>query len=184
MFGGPLLGVAVFIIIAVALGWGLIKLLQMQLDQATHALGQDEQQSGFDPEAVYTLKRDLLLGYLSDGRVVLFPGRDDLPEDAPRRRSAPRIADVRDRPGDFPDLIGIVEHNTRVRFVEVIEDLGNAQTHVLLRVELVDGPHATRSRPVLGMHLESVDTPEAGKPTRLIPRPDLFEAVQSQAPKP
>jgi len=177
MIGGPWLGVLAFVVVAIGLGWGLISLFNMQLGQATHTMSQDEIAHGFEPNVVYTLKRDLLLGYTADGREVLFPGKNDLPRHAPGRRSSATIAAYRDNPSAFPDLIGVAERNTRVRFVEVIDDRDNPQTRVLLRVELIDGPLA-RARPVLGMHLESADTdPDTGE-KRYVPRPDLFQPAE------
>lgn len=176
MLGGPWLGVIAFVVVAVALGWGLISLFNMQLGQATHTMSMEELEHGFDPDVVYALKRDLLLGYTADGREVLFPGKNDLPQHAPGRRSSATIADYKANPSAFPDLIGVIERTTRVRFVEVIDDRDNPQTRVLLRVELIDGPFA-RARPVLGMHLESADTdPDTGE-KRYVPRPDLFQPV-------
>lgn len=175
-----MLGVLVFVVVAIGLGWGLVRLFQARLDQTTHTLHGAELDHGFDPDVVYTLKRDLLLGYLADGRVVLLPGRDDLPRHAPGRRSAARVEDVRANPEDFPDLIGVVERNTAVRFVEVIDDRENPQTRILLRAELLGGRYA-RPQPVLGMHLESVDTGGEGDSRRYVPRPDLFEQAPAGA---
>ena len=187
MVGGPWLGVAVFLIIAVGLGWGLTKLFQSQLSQASQSLNEAELNHGFDPDTVYTLKRPLILGYLSDGRKTLFPAREDLPVNAPGRRSAARIAELRGSIDNFPDLIGVVNEQTRVRFVEVIDDRDNPQTRVMVMVRLLDGPYAQRA-PVLGMHLESADTVEGGAEatTRYVPRPDLFQPrapVQSSVAK-
>ena len=177
MFGGPWLGVIAFVVVAIFLGWGLITLLNMQLNQARHTLSQTELDHGFDPKIVYTLKRDLLLGYTADGRKTLLPGKDDLPKNAPGRHTAATIADFRGHPGKYPDLIGVVERNTRVRFVEVIDDRNNPQTRVLVRVQLLDGRFA-QSKPVLGMHLESADTDQDTGQKRYLPRPDLFEPAR------
>ncbi len=186
MIGGPWLGAALFLVIAVGLGWGLTKLFRSQLSAATQSLNEAELDHGFDPDAVYTLKRPLILGYLSDGRKALFPAREDLPANAPGRRSAARIAELRESIDNFPDLIGVVDEQTPVRFVEVIDDRDNPQTRVLVMVRLLDGPYAQRT-PVVGMHLESADTVEGETEAtaRYVPRSDLFQArapVQSPAP--
>lgn len=190
MIGGPWLGVTVFVLIAIGLGWGLIQLFEQMVDQTTQTLSKAEFDHGFDPEVVYTLKRDLLVGYLADGRQTLLPGKEDLPRGVPGRRSAATLEAFRKSPDDYPDLIGIVERKTRVRFVEVVDDRDNPQTRVLVMVRLLDGPYA-RQRPVVGLHLESADTPEGSEKPRYIPRPDLFEPVepeqgpvQSPAPQP
>jgi|GEM_PF-2374873 len=198
MFGGPWLGVIAFVVIAIGLGWGVAWFFS-QAQQAADDLKPDltdedpTAQHGFDPDVVYLTKRDLLLGYTADGRKTLFPAKGDLPRHAYGRRSAPTLKDVKSWTTDERnerDLIGIVEAGTPVRFVEVIEDPGNGQTKILLLVELIFGPYASRA-PVLGMHLESADSGEEGGPTRLAPRPDLFESaepvagpVQSDVPAP
>ena len=180
MFGGPWLGVIAFVVVAVALGWGLISLLNAQLTHARHTLSQAELDHGFDPDIVYTLKHDLLLGYLADGRKTLLPGKDDLPRTAPGRHSAATISDFREHPEKYADLIGVVERNSKVRFVEVIDDRDNPQTRVLVMVEIIDGRYA-QTRPVLGMHLESADIDKETGLKRYVPRGDLFEKVPTKA---
>ncbi len=175
MFGGPWLGVIAFIVIAIGLGWGLISLLQQQLNSNAHSSAAGEFDHGFDPDAAYTLQRDLVLGYLADGRIVLLPGRNDLPKGTPGRRAAVSIQELRDNPQDHTEHIGVAEAGTRVRFVEVIDDLNNPQTRILVMTRLLNGPYA-RTTPVLGMHLESADTESEG--TRYVPRADLFEVIE------
>lgn len=179
MFGGPWLGVLVFVVIAIGLGWGLISLLQSGLDLSSQTLNAGELDHGFDPDTVYIVKKDLLLGYTADGRKTLLPGKADLPRGVPGRRSAATVAGLRDRPGDFPDLIGVVEHTTRVKFIDVIDDHDNPQTRILVMVKLLDGPYASVT-PVVGMHLESADTVEGSEAKRYLPRPDLFEPVNPE----
>lgn len=176
MLGGPWLAVVVFIVIAIGLGWGLISLLQQQLagDRQRIDIGQFDH--GFDPDAVYTLKRDMIVGYLADGRIVLLPERDDLPSGTPGRRSAASVEDLRNNPDDFPDLAGVVQAGTAVRFTQVIDDRANPQTRILVLTELLNGPYA-RKDPILGMHLESVSRDEASGVRRYEPRDDLFEPI-------
>ena len=188
MFGGPWLGIVVFVLIAIGLGWGLIQLLTGMTDQTRQTLSNGQLDHGFDPDTVYTLKQDLVLGYLADGRIVLLPGRGELPEDTPGRRMAVSVQELRDNPADHPDHIGVAEAGTRVQFVEVIDDRDNQQTRILVMTRLLTGPYARRT-PVLGMHLESTDT--ESEQWRVVPRPDLFEIaetdpgqVQSTVPAP
>ena len=190
MFGGPWLGLLVFVFIAIALGWGFSKLFQGMLEQTTQQLGAGELDHSFEPDTIYTLRQDLVLGYTSNGVQTLFPDRDALPRNAPGRRSMPSADEVRGMTTEelkARDLRGVVERSTRVRFVEVIDDRDNAQTRVLVKVELLDGPYASPT-PVLGMHLESADTDEETEATRYLPRADLFEPapgpVQSSVPAP
>lgn len=178
MLGGPWLAVLVFIVIAIGLGWGIISLFQQQLTSDRQRVGSAQLDHGFDPEVTYQLKRDLMLGYLADGRVALLPGRDDLPSGTPGRRSAASIEELRNNPQDYPDLAGIVGAGTTLRFVEVVDDRNNPQTRILVLTELTSGPYA-RQTPVLGMHLESVDTDEQTGATRYVPRSDLFDRVES-----
>lgn len=175
MFGGPFLGVLVFIVIAIGLGWGLISLFQGMVDHTAQDISQGEFDHGFDPDVAYVLQRDLVLGYLADGRIVLLPGREDLPPGTPGKRSAVSIDELRNSPADHPEHIGIVTASTAVRFIEVIDDRDNQQTRVLVMTRLLNGPYA-RKTPVLGMHLESVDSESEG--TRYVPRADLFVRVE------
>ncbi len=174
MFGGPWLGVLVFVVIAIAMGWGVSRLFhamgQVSAERDSHG---DSQHDAFDPEEVFVLQRDLLLGYLADGRVTLLPARDDLPAHAPGRKRMPTLEQFRDQPSAYPDLIGIVQRDTRVRFVEVIQDPDNPQTSLLVLVRIIDGPYAQK-QPVLGMHLESADRDQQTGRTRYRPRNDLF----------
>ena len=185
MFGGPWLGVIAFLVIAIGLGWGIAWFFS-QAQQAADDLKPDltdedpTADHGFDPDTVFVVKRDLLFGYTSDGRKTIFPAKADLPRHAYGRRSAPTLEDVKSwtpQERNQRDLIGIVEAGTPVRFVEVIEDPGNGQTPILLLVEFVAGPYASRA-PVLGMHLESTDSGEEDGPAVLGPRPDLFEPAK------
>lgn len=184
MFGGPWLGVLAFLVVAVLLGWGLTKLYQAMLDQTTQTLSADDMDHGFEIGAVYLTKKDLLIGRRSLGDLVLAPGRDDLPPNAPSRRYWPTIAQYRassEPAKDFPDLLGLIERGTRLRLVEVIDDRDNAQTRVLVKVQVLDGPFAAE-KPVLGLHLESADTdPETGR-KRYEPRAELFEPLQPPTP--
>ncbi len=180
MLGGPWLAVIVFLVIAIGMGWALISIFQQQLTGDRQLNGSAELDHGFDFEVAYELKRDMMLGYLADGRVVLLPGRNDLPTDAPGKRSAASIEELRNAPQDYPDLAGIVEAETRVRFVEVVDDRNNPQTRILVLTELLTGPYA-RTTPVLGMHLESADTDEQTGQTRYEPRSDLFERIEAQS---
>jgi hypothetical protein len=176
MFGGPWLAVVVFVVVAIGLGWGLISLFNQQLESDRRTQDASGFSHDFALHTAYTLNRDLLLGYMADGRVVLLPGRSDLPAGTPGRRSAVSLADYREKPADYPDLIGIVEADTRVQFVEIVEDPNNPQTRLLVTLRLLDGPYA-RQTPVLGMHLESVDNSGEGK--RYTPRADLFTLVEA-----
>lgn len=178
MIGGPWLGLIVFIIIAIGLGWGLISLLQQQLSSNAHSSSTEQFDHGFNPDAIYTLKRDLVLGYLADGRIVLLPGRNDLPKSAPGRRSAVSVQEFRDNPQDHTEHIGVAEAGTRVQFVEVIDDRNNPQTRILVLTRLLTGPYA-HTTPVVGMHLESADAESEQR--RYVPRPELFEIVEPEA---
>jgi hypothetical protein len=180
MFGGPWLGVIVFVIIAIGLGWGLISLLQQQLKTDSQSAHSGAFEHDFEPEQAYQLKRDLMLGYLADGRIVLLPGREDLPPGTTGRRTAPSIAEYRENPNNFPEHIGVVDAGTRVQFVEVIDDRSNPQTRILVMTRLLTGTYA-RETPVLGMHLESTDTDEETGNKRYGPRSDLFEMIEEQA---
>lgn len=179
MLGGPWLGVLVFVVIAIGLGWGIAQVFKaagnvMQEVDEFHG-------HGFDPEAFYTLKRELLLGYSADGRKVLFPGRDALPLDAYGRSSVPTIEEAMAMTADElkqADLIGVVKPGTRVRFVDLhVQPTGSDRGADVL-VTLPEGALPT-SQPVLGMYLESADK-EAEK-VRYEPRADLFEIVEDDA---
>lgn len=181
MFGGPWLGVLVFVVIAIALGWGLTKLLQGMTAHTTQTLNQAELDHGFDPEQVYLTQEDLLIGKRSYGDLIIAPGKEYLPPFAPGRRHWPTTQQYRESVNpkqDYPDLDGLIERNTPVRFVEVIDDLNNKQTRILVMVQILDGPFA-QAQPILGMHFESTDTDtETGNP-RYVPRAELFSPVQS-----
>ncbi|MEM9111060.1 MAG: hypothetical protein AAGC72_13655 [Planctomycetota bacterium] len=179
MFGGPWLAVIVFMIIAIGLGWGFTQLLKGMTEQTRQALAAETLQHDFDPDTAYRTKRDLVLGYLADGRIVLLPGRDDLPAGTPNKRSAVSIDELRDTPDEYPDLIGILDTGTAVQFVEVIDEPDNPQTRILVMTRLLSGAYA-RKTPVLGMHLESADSGEGKGPTRYRPRGDLFEIVGAE----
>ena len=191
MFGGPFLGVFVFIVIAIGLGWGLISLFQGMVDHTAEVVDQSELDHGFDPDVAYVLKHDLVLGLRAGGDVVLVPFKNDLPRDAPGRYTWPTAQQYADNPSGYMashGLTGIVKAGTAVRFVEVIDDRDNQQTRILVLTRLLNGPYA-RKTPVLGMHLESVDSD--AEATRYVPRADLFVRVeietgpvQSQAPPP
>lgn len=172
MFGGPAVGVAVFVIIAILLGWGLISLFGAMLDQTQRELSESGGDHGFVAGGVYLTDKPMLLGYLADGRVVLFPDRADLPAHARGRRTAPTVAGYRADPDASVDLIGVLEQGTAIRVEEVIEDADNAQTRLLVRVVVLDGPFAEQS--ALGLHLEARSTdPQTGRP-RYDPRPELL----------
>ena len=179
MFGGPWLAVLVFIVIAIGLGWGLISLFQQQLSSDRQRGGSAELDHGFDLEVAYEVKRDLMLGYLADGRIVLLPGKHDLPSGTPGKRSAVSIEAFRKNPQGYPEHIGILDAGTKVQFTKVVDDLNNAQTRILVLVRLLSGPNA-RKTPVLGMHLESADTDEQTGAKRYVPRSDLFERVEAK----
>lgn len=180
MFGGPWLGLIVFIVIAVGLGWGLTKLFTGMSDQARQSIDADQLDHGFEPDVAYTLKQDLLIGVRTGGDAVLVPFKDDMPRSAPGRYTWPTREQYLADPQAYReshDLVGIVEQGTRVQFVEVIEDPGNPQTHILIMTRLLTGPYA-QTTPVLGMHLESADTGDETGATRYAPRADLFEIVE------
>lgn len=172
MFGGPAVGVAVFVIIAILLGWGLISLFGAMLDQTQRELSESGGDHGFVAGGLYLTDKPMLLGYLADGRVVLFPDRADLPAHARGRRTAPTVAGYRADPDASVDLIGVVEQGTAIRIEEVIEDADNAQTRLLVRIVVLDGPFAEQS--AIGLHLEDRSTdPQTGRP-RYDPRPELL----------
>lgn len=182
MFGGPWLGVIVFVLIAVGLGWGVAKFFQA-VNDVQPSMTDGVLRDNIDPDAIYTLKTDLLLGYTANGTPTLFPSRDDLPRHAYGRRAVPTIAQALAMDAEQlaqRDLAGVVARSTPVRFVELVRDPGNQQTPVMLMVEVLQGPHASPT-PVLGMHLESADTDEATGAKRYPPREDLFAPVQSPA---
>lgn len=184
MFGGPLLGVAAFLIIAVGIGWGLTKMFQGMLDQTAQTLQADELDHGFAPDTVYLTQKELFLGKRSGNDTVLLPAKEDLPPHTPNRGFIPTTAQYRkssNPQADYPDLLGIVERNTPVRFVQVIDDRNNAQTRLLVMVQIIDGPFA-QADPVLGMHLESADTDAQTGERRYVPHPDLFAPVKPTNP--
>lgn len=178
MLGGPWLGVIAFLVVAVALGWGLTKVFQAMLDQTALTLEAETLDHGFDPDATYITRKDLLLGVNSDSSVVmLVPGRDDLPNSAPGRRRWPTTAQYKDDPDTYKAyMIGIVEQGTRVQFVEVIDDPTNMQSRITVMTRVLDGPHQN-TQTYTGVHLESADTDGEGGYERCEPRADLFELV-------
>jgi len=186
MLGGPWIGVAVFILIAIGMGWGITQLFKAMSDLKSDMAQQpgDELHHDFDPDRVYLTQRELLLGYTSNGTPTLFPTREDLPANAYGRRSVPTTDEIRAMSAEElekHDLIGIVERNTPVKFTEVIEDPDNQQARLLLKVQIVDGPYA-KAKPVLGMYLEMADTHSQTGLAHYAPRGDLFAPVQSDAP--
>lgn len=174
MLGGPVLGVALFLVIAVLLGWGLVSILNIQLDGTTREGGSGAIDDRFDTDAVYILQRDLLLGINAGGdQVFLYPDYDGLPTGTPNRRYTPRVADYLADPGkaEFSDVLGVVEAGTRVRFLRLIEDAGNLQTRFLVDTLVLDGTHeGIHAR---GMFLESIAADSEGGPI-VSPREDLF----------
>lgn len=182
MFGGPWLGVLVFILLAVGLGWGLTKLFQGMSDHTRQTLDHEQLDHGFDPNVAYTLQHDLLIGVRAGGDAVLVPFKDEMPRSAPGRYTWPTRQQYTDDPEAYRmshSLVSIVEAGTRIQFVEVIEDHNNPQTHLLVMTRLLTGPHAQET-PVLGMHLESADTDDETGATRYVPRTDLFEIFNAQ----
>ncbi|MEO0475036.1 MAG: hypothetical protein AAF085_03550 [Planctomycetota bacterium] len=180
MLGGPWLGVLVFIVIAIGLGWGVMKFFETAGDMAQSF---DEFAGhGFDAQHVYTLERDLLIGYTADDRPVLFPSKEDLPRQAYGRKAAQTIEEVRSMSAEElkkADLIGVVERGTRVRFVDLhIRPIGSDRGADVM-VELRDGPYASRAT-VVGMYLESADRDEQTGKTRFVPRADLFEPAEPE----
>lgn len=181
MFGGPWLGVLVFIVIAIGLGWVLTKLFQGMTDQTRQTLAYEALDHAFDATRPYTLLQDMVLGMRAGGDVALVPFKDDLPREAPGRYTWPTAQQYAEDPAAYQAshaLIGVVQAGTAVQFVEVIDDRDNAQTRVLVMTRLLSGPHA-RKTPVLGMHLESAQTDAASDATRYVPRADLFEIVEA-----
>lgn len=185
MFGGPWLGVIVFVVIAIGLGWGVqwfFKQAGQASDTQKSRQANDSAAADIDPEQIHIVQRDLLLGYTANGTPTLFPARDDLPTHAYGRRSIPTIkqaramtrAQLKER-----DLAGVVVRSTPVRFVELVEDPTNAHTRVLFKLEIIEGPYAGPT-PVLGMHLETADTDQATGAKAYTPREDLFTRVQSE----
>ena len=111
MLGGPILGVAVFLIAAFLLGWGLISLLNIQIDGVVQDTTASDLDIRFDTDAVYIVQQDLLLGMNKDAQqVMLYPDYDALPPGTPNRRYIPRVADYRADPGNekYADTLGIV----------------------------------------------------------------------------
>ena len=179
MLGGPVLGVLVFLLIAVLLGWGLISALDVQLDNTVQDAAATDITHRFEPSHVYVLKQDLLLGVTTHAdptrAIVLFPDRDGLPRDTLNRRLVPRLAEVRDTPSRYPDILGIVEAGTRVRFTRLIHDAHNRQTPYIAELVFLDGPFADQT--VTGLHLEEAQPGASeGEGVLLVPRADLFRA--------
>lgn len=179
MFGGPWLGIIVFVVIAIGLGWGLTMLFRGMIDHTHQITSESDFDHGFDADKPYTLKRDLVLGFRVGGDdVALVPFKEDLPRGAPGRYTWPTATQFAEDPEGFKKshaLIGAVAAGTQVQFVEVIDDRDNQQTRVLVMTRLLNGPYA-RKTAVLGLHLESVDSD--AEATRYVPRPDLFEIVE------
>ncbi|MEM9416335.1 MAG: hypothetical protein AAGA29_12800 [Planctomycetota bacterium] len=178
MLGGPLLGVAAFLVVAVLLGWGLTKLFNLQLAGTVHQANEVEIDQGFEPDTVYILQRDLLLGHTTARELVLFPGRDDLPANAPNRRFVPTLAEYRNDPSKYEAIVAVIPASTRVQFIGLTIDSHNRQTDVHVRTHLLDGEHAGLH--VTGQHLEQSGTSEAGH-RRIEPRADLLIAEAPQA---
>jgi len=182
MFGGPLVGVAAFVIIAIALGWGLITLFNAMLDQTRRDVTGTELNHGFVAQGVYLTQKPLLLGYAADGRLLLFPERDDLPRDAPGRRTAATLAGYRayqaaveaggSGEARYRDLRGVVEPGTAIRIDRVIEDTDNAQTRLLLRCTVLTGPF--EGEQPIGLHLEARSADDKTAAPRYDPRPELL----------
>ncbi|MEM1353755.1 MAG: hypothetical protein AAGH88_02615 [Planctomycetota bacterium] len=201
MFGGPLVGVVAFVIIAIGLGWGLIALFNGMLDQTRRDVTSSKLNHGFDTRGSYVLRKPMLLGYSADGRLLLFPERGDLPAGAPGRRTAATIegylayrAKVESggtEDARFRDLVGVVDAGTVIRINQVIEDADNAQTRLLLGCTVLSGTHEGVS--ALGLHLETRSTDEKTGKQRYDPRAELIapdrtadspEAVQSETEPP
>ena len=175
MLGGPVLGVLVFLLVAVLMVWGLTSLIGLQLDAGVRDAKSAKIEHRFDPSRVYVLQRGLLLGLTSDRQVVVFPARDDLPRDAPHRRRVPTIADYRAQPDQHPDLLGVVTPGTRVRFTRLVHDAHHRQTPILAGVLILDGEH--EGTQATGLHLELEEQAHTGDDAQLlVPRPDLFLA--------
>lgn len=187
MIGGPWLGIAVFVVIAIGLGWGVHWFFEQaqsasDFSTSTEQRIDDKPKHDFDPDTVYQLKQPLLVGFTSDGRIALLPARDELPRHAPNRRAMPTIQEVRgwdDQKLKQNDLIGIAQRHTRVRFTDALLDPDNMQTRFLVLVQALDG-RFEGLQPMLGMHLETADTDKETGDRRYVPRDDLFEPVQSQ----
>jgi len=177
MLGGPILGVAVFLIAAFLLGWGLISLLNIQIDGAVRDSAVSDLDDRFDPDVVYIVQQDLLLGLNRDAQaVMLYPDFDGLPAGTPNRRYIPRVADYLADPGhaDYKDTLGVVAAGTRVRFERLTEDAGNRQTRYVVHTVVLDGEHADIH--ARGMFLETVTAGDDGRRV-VAPREDLFRAV-------
>ncbi len=180
MLGGPVLGVLVFLLVAVLLGWGLISALDVQLGTTVQDATTADVTHRFEPGRVYVLEQDLLLGVTTHAdptrAVVLFPDRDGLPRDTLNRRLVPLLADAKNDPGRYPDILGIVEAGTRIRFSRLIHDAHNRQTPYIAELVLLDGPFAEQT--VTGLHLEAeASGGSEGGGVVLVPRPDLFREV-------
>ena len=179
MLGGPILGVAVFLIAAFLLGWGLISLLNIQLDGAAQDGGARDLDSRFDTEAVYIVQRDMLLGVNQDANAVMFyPDYDALPSGTPNRRYIPRVGDYLADPGnaEYADTLGVIVAGTRIRFERLAEEPTNRQARFIVHTLILDGEHeGIHAR---GMFLETQTPGDAGQ--RIVsPREDLFQPADA-----
>ena len=177
MLGGPILGVAVFLIAAFLLGWGLISLLNIQIDGVVQDTTASDLDIRFDTDAVYIVQQDLLLGMNKDAQqVMLYPDYDALPPGTPNRRYIPRVADYRADPGNekYADTLGIVAAGTRVRFERLDEEPGNRQARFHAHTLILDGEH--EGIHAQGMFLESTTADEEGRRV-VAPREDLFQVA-------
>ncbi|MFI4859714.1 MAG: hypothetical protein ACIAXF_03415 [Phycisphaerales bacterium JB063] len=194
MFGGPMLGVAAFLVVAVLLGWGLTKLFNLQLASTVQDATQSAVENGFGADTVYTLQRGLLVGQTTGRVMLLYPSRDDLPPATPNRRFTPTLAQFEADPAKYPDIAAIIPAGTRVQFPGMTIDLDNRQTAVHLDAVILDGPYAGQH--VTAIYLETREgTPNGGQ--RVVPRTDLLtpepadpapsadpdEPIQSVAPQ-
>ena len=182
MIGAPWLGLIVFVLIAIALGWGLTQVFKGMADQTRQSLHSDTFAQDFDPARIYILQTDMLLGIRAKGDVVLVPFKDEMPVGVQGRYTWPTRQQYIAQPeayNESHDLVGIIEAGTHVRFDEVIEDDLNPQTRVLVMTYVLTGPYK-RKAPVLGMYLESVDRDDESGATRYKPRADLFEIFKAQ----
>ena len=181
MLGGPWLGLSVFIVIAVGLGWGLTKLFQGMADQTRQALNAEQLDHTFDPDNVYVLKRDLLIGMRLSGGLVLAPFKEEMPRSAQGRYSWPTREQYADSPAAYKDshkLIHVVEAGTKVAFIEIIQNTKDPQAPIRLKTRILTGRHASKA-PMLGMHLESADTDDQTGATRYVPHAELFEIIET-----
>ncbi|XAL98390.1 hypothetical protein OT109_12475 [Phycisphaeraceae bacterium D3-23] len=180
MLGGPLVGVGIFLVVAVLLGWGLTKLFNVQLAGTLQDAQTSQLDHGFDPDTVYILQRDLFVGRTTAMAIVLYPSRDDLPPGTPNRRYTPTLAQYHADPAAYPDIAAVIPAGTRVQFPDVSVDLGNTQTAIHLDTVILDGRYAGQH--VTAYHLEAEETtPDGG--TRVVPRADLLRP-ETDAPDP